>query len=130
VDETDWSIINILKEDSRTSNSDIGRKLNLSEGTVRKRIKNMRKSGVIKKFTVVVRDNGVEGMILLNVDSKKAKYVNEIVSKKFDDIYEFSGKYDLAIQVNCSSLLELNSIVDYLRSIDGIKETNTLIRLH
>lgn len=130
MDETDWSIINILKEDSRTSNSDIGRKLNLSEGTVRKRIKNMRKSGVIKKFTVVVRDNGVEGMILLNVDSKKAKYVNEIVSKKFDDIYEFSGKYDLAIQVNCSSLLELNSIVDYLRSIDGIKETNTLIRLH
>ncbi len=130
MDDIDWSIINILKEDSRTSNSDIGRKLNLSEGTVRKRIKNLRNSGVIKKFTVIVRNNGVDGMILLNIDSKKAKYVNEVLSKRFDEIYEFSGKYDLALQVNCSSLDKLNGVVDDLRSIDGIKETNTLIRLH
>ena len=130
MDEIDWSIVNILKENSRTTNSNIGRKLNISEGTVRKRIKNMLKSGVIKKFTVVVKNNGIEGMILLTIDSKKAKHVNDIITKKFDEVYEFTGKYDIALQVNCSSLVELNNIVDELRSIDGIRETNTLVRLH
>ena len=130
MDEIDWSIVNILKENSRTTNSNIGRKLNISEGTVRKRIKNMLKSGVIEKFTVVVKNNGIEGMILLTIDSKKAKHVNEIITKKFDEVYEFTGKYDIALQVNCNSLVELNNVVDELRSIDGIKETNTLVRLH
>ena len=130
MDEIDWSIVNILKENSRTTNSNIGRKLNISEGTVRKRIKNMLKSGVIEKFTVVVKNNGIEGMILLTIDSKKAKHVNEIITKKFDEVYEFTGKYDIALQVSCSSLVELNNVVDELRSIDGIKETNTLVRLH
>ena len=130
MDEIDWSIVNILKENSRTTNSNIGRKLNISEGTVRKRIKNMLKSGVIKKFTVIVKNNGIEGMILLTIDSKKAKHVNEIITKKFDEVYEFTGKYDIALQVNCNSLVELNNVVDELRSIDGIKETNTLVRLH
>ena len=130
MDEIDWSIVNILKENSRTTNSNIGRKLNISEGTVRKRIKNMLKSGVIKKFTVIVKNNGIEGMILLTIDSKKAKHVSDIITKKFDEVYEFTGKYDIALQVSCSSLVELNNVVDELRSIDGIKETNTLIRLH
>jgi Lrp/AsnC family transcriptional regulator of lysine biosynthesis len=130
VDEIDWSIVNILKENSRTTNSNIGRKLNISEGTVRKRIKNMLKSGVIKKFTVIVKNNGIEGMILLTIDSKKAKHVSDIITKKFDEVYEFTGKYDIALQVSCSSLVELNNVVDELRSIDGIKETNTLVRLH
>lgn len=130
MDEIDWSIVNILKENSRTTNSNIGRKLNISEGTVRKRIKNMLKSGVIKKFTVIVKNNGIEGMILLTIDSKKAKHVSDIVTKKFDEVYEFTGKYDIALQVSCSSLVELNNVVDELRSIDGIKETNTLVRLH
>ncbi len=130
MDEIDWSIVNILKENSRTTNSNIGRKLNISEGTVRKRIKNMLKSGVIKKFTVIVKNNGIEGMILLTIDSKKAKHVSDIITKKFDEVYEFTGKYDIALQVSCSSLVELNNVVDELRSIDGIKETNTLVRLH
>ena len=130
MDEIDWSIVNILKENSRTTNSNIGRKLNISEGTVRKRIKNMLKSGVIKKFKVIVKNNGIEGMILLTIDSKKAKHVSDIITKKFDEVYEFTGKYDIALQVSCSSLVELNNVVDELRSIDGIKETNTLVRLH
>ena len=130
LDEKDWAIIDILRRNSRTSNSDIGRELNVSEGTVRKRIQKLLEEGAIKKFTVVLRNEGVEGIILIRTEPKKAKELYDFVTRKFDEIFEFSGRFDLAIRVNCKSLEELNRIVDDLRGMDGVRNTDTLIRLH
>ena len=41
MDSTDLKIINILSEDGRISNAHIARELELSEGTIRRRIKNL-----------------------------------------------------------------------------------------
>ena len=130
MDEKDWAIIEILRRNARTSNSDIGRELNVSEGTVRKRIQKLTDEGVIKKFTVVLRHEGVEGIILIRTEPKKAKELSDYVSGRFDEIYEFSGRFDLAIKVNCKSLDELNEIVDSLRIQEGVRNTDTLVRLH
>ena len=54
MDETDKEIIKILKNDGRASYSDIGEKVSLSEGAVRKRIKTLVNSGVIRRFTVKI----------------------------------------------------------------------------
>ncbi len=130
MDEKDWAIIDILRRNARTSNSDIGRELNVSEGTVRKRIQKLLDEGAIKKFTVVLRNEGVEGMVLIRTDPKRAKELLDFITDRFDEVYEFSGRFDLAIRVNCKSLEELNKIVDELREMDGIRNTDTIIRLH
>ena len=130
MDEKDWAIIDILRRNARTSNSDIGRELNVSEGTIRKRIQKLLDEGAIKKFTVVLRNEGVEGMILIRTDPKRAKDLLDFIAGRFDEVYEFSGRFDLAIRVNCKSLEELNKIVDELREMDGIRNTDTIIRLH
>ena len=41
MDSTDLKIINILSEDGRISNAHIARELELSEGTIRRRIRNL-----------------------------------------------------------------------------------------
>ena len=51
-DKTDEKIIEFLRADSRESFVDIGKKLKLSESAVRRRVKNLVDSGIIKKFTV------------------------------------------------------------------------------
>ncbi len=130
MDEKDWAIIDILRRNARTSNSDIGRELNVSEGTIRKRIQKLLEEGAIKRFTVVLRNEGVEGVILIRTEPKKAKELLDFVTAKFDEIYEFSGRFDLAVKVNCKSLEELNKIVDDLRGMDGVRNTDTLVRLH
>ena len=119
MDEKDWAIIDILRRNARTSNSDIGRELNVSEGTIRKRIQKLLDEGAIKKFTVVLRNEGVEGMILIRTDPKRAKELLDFITGRFDEVYEFSGRFDLAIRVNCKSLEELNKVVDELREMDG-----------
>ena len=130
MDEKDWAIIDILRRNARTSNSDIGRELNVSEGTIRKRIQKLLEEGAIKKFTVVLRNEGVEGMILIRTDPKRAKELLDFITGRFDEVYEFSGRFDLAIRVNCKSLEELNKVVDELREMDGVRNTDTIIRLH
>ena len=130
VDGKDWAIIELLRANSRISNSDIGREINVSEGTVRKRIQKLRDGGIIRKFTVILHNEGVEGIILLRTEPKKSKELISSLGKRFDEIYEFTGRFDLAIRVNCKSLEELNAVVDELRNTDGIKNTDTLIRLH
>ena len=47
-DKVDQKIIEYLKEDSRESFVDIGKKLKLSESAVRRRVKNLVDSGTIK----------------------------------------------------------------------------------
>lgn len=130
MDDKDWAIIDILRKNARTSNSDIGRELNVSEGTVRKRIQKLTEDGTIRKFTIVLRNQGVEGVVLIRTEPRKAKEIFDYISSRFDEIYEFSGGYDIAIRVNCKSLDELNTIVDELRVLDGVRNTDTLVRLH
>ena len=49
-DKVDEKIIEYLKEDSRESFVDIGKKLKISESAVRRRVKNLVGNKTIKKF--------------------------------------------------------------------------------
>jgi DNA-binding Lrp family transcriptional regulator len=50
MDEKDKEIIKILKDDGRAGYIDIGKKIGLSEGAIRKRIKALAETNVILKF--------------------------------------------------------------------------------
>ena len=68
MDEMDYRILELLRENSREKNMEIARRLNVSEGTIRKRILNMVDSGIIKKFTVETAIS-IEGIVLIKLDS-------------------------------------------------------------
>ena len=129
MDSRDRQILEILRQNSRYTNTEIGNIIGVSEGTVRKRISKMIFSHTIKKFTVETSNDGVDGIVLVRVDLKKAQQVISEIKKKYSEIYEFSGKIDIAVGIHSASLSELNSAVDAIRNLDGVKSTDTLIRL-
>lgn len=129
MDERDRAILARLRENSRLSNSEIARDLNVSEGTIRKRISKLVSTGVIKQFTLATSSNGIDSIVLIRMEIKRAQDVIKLLKNKFSEIYEFSGRVDLAVKLTCSSVEELNRIVDEIRGIDGVKGTDTLIRL-
>ncbi len=129
MDSRDRQILEILRQNSRYTNTEIGNIIGVSEGTVRKRIAKMIFSHTIKKFTVETSNDGVDGIVLVRVDLKKAQQVISEIKKKYSEIYEFSGKIDIAVGIHSASLSGLNSAVDAIRNLDGVKSTDTLIRL-
>ncbi len=107
MDEMDYRILELLRENSREKNMEIARRLNVSEGTIRKRILNMVDSGIIKKFTVETAIS-IEGIVLIKLDSRRASATLKILKNIYRDVYEFSGRIDVAVRIIKSTIDELN----------------------
>ncbi|HXW03533.1 HTH-type transcriptional regulator LysM [Nitrosarchaeum sp.] len=132
-DKVDEKIINFLKEDSRESFVDIGKKLKLSESAVRRRVKNLVDSGTIKRFTVEVgEENATSAIVLISVDSTtETSKVSEKLAKLegVKVVYEITGQYDIITIISATNISEINSSIDALRKIPGVIDTNTVIIL-
>jgi len=133
MDDTDREIIKILKNDGRATYGEIGKKVGLSEGAVRKRIKVLVDSGVIRRFTVKVGlTEGAEAITLLSINpSLPTSEVSKIIKKipNVETVYEITGQYDIAVIVTGLNVAEVNECVEKIRRIDGVANTNTMIIL-
>jgi len=132
-DKVDEKIINYLKEDSRESFVDIGKKLKLSESAVRRRVKNLVDGGTIKRFTVEIgEENATSAIVLISVESSTdTSKVSEKLAKLegVKTVYEITGQYDIITIISATNISEINSSIDALRKIPGVIDTNTVIIL-
>jgi DNA-binding Lrp family transcriptional regulator len=133
IDKIDEMIINILRENSRRTNVDIGNSVGLSEGAVRNRIQALIESEVIRKFTIEVTPSiRVRALTMISVSpsiptleiSKEVEQLSGI-----DRIYEVTGEYDIVTVVSSSNIEGINQCIEYIRKIDGVVKTNTVIVL-
>jgi len=133
MDNTDAEIIKILKSNGRATYGDIGKRVSLSEGAVRKRIKALVDSGVIRQFTVKVGlTEGAEAITLLSIKpSLPTSEVSKILKKipNVETVYEITGQYDIAVIVTGLNVAEVNECVEKIRRVDGVANTNTMIIL-
>jgi Lrp/AsnC family leucine-responsive transcriptional regulator len=133
MDDTDKTIIEILKLDGRATYSDIGKRVNLSEGAVRKRIKALVDSGAIRRFTVKVGlTEGTEAIALLSVDptlptSEVSKALKQL--SNVETVYEITGQYDIAVIISGFNITEVDECLEKIRRLQGVANTNTMIIL-
>ena len=132
-DKVDERIIGYLKEDSRKSFVDIGKKLKLSESAVRRRVKNLVDSKTIDKFTIELgEENVTSAIVLVSVDSATETSKVSLKLAKLNGVktvYEITGQYDITTIMSASSITEINNSIDALRKITGVVDTNTVIIL-
>ncbi|HXW12585.1 MAG TPA: HTH-type transcriptional regulator LysM [Nitrososphaeraceae archaeon] len=132
-DKIDEQIIEFLRNDSRESFVDIGKKLKLSESAVRRRVKNLVDSGTIKRFTIEEGEkNTTSAIVLISVDSTIDTSKVSLKLTKLEGIktvYEITGQYDISVIITAPSIGEINSSIDALRKIPGVIDSNTVIIL-
>lgn len=132
-DKIDDEILKFLKDDSRESFVDIGKKLRLSESAVRRRVKNLTDGGIIKKFTIEIGEqNSTKAIVLISVESsmdtsKVSARLTKLEGVK--TVYEITGQYDIAVIISAPNITEINGAIDSLRKIQGVSDTNTVIIL-
>jgi DNA-binding Lrp family transcriptional regulator len=132
-DKIDNEILKFLKDDSRQSFVDIGKKLRLSESAVRRRVKNLLDGGIIKKFTIELGEqNATKAIVLISVESsidtsKVSARLTKLEGVK--TVYEITGQYDIAVIISAPNITEINGAIDSLRKIPGVSDTNTVIIL-
>ena len=131
LDHIDCGIIKLLQKDGRLSNTTIGKKLGISEATVRTRLSRLIKEEIIQ---VVAVSNPIKlgfqivGNMRMHVDLKK---INNVIRelKKLKAIWfiaQTTGGTDIYTEFVLKSLDELNVLIfEKINKVDGIIRTET-----
>ncbi len=133
MDKTDELLLTILREDSRMSFVEIASRVNLSEAAVRRRVSNLIKTGVIKKFTLEISEPQLTSAI--TYVSVSPSVPTSEVSKRtrsvpgVETIYETTGPFDIAVILKGTNIAEINRSVEEIRRLNGVLNTNTTIIL-
>jgi len=136
MDEIDKKIIEILKNNSRISNTEIAKKLNLTEGAIRFRMNKLIKKGIIKKFTIEVKDSSQKALVFIYTTKEFnfkdfLDFLNkEHIKERILNLFEVSGEFDLVLVLKFESMKELNEDIDKIRNFKGVEKTITNVVLN
>jgi Lrp/AsnC family transcriptional regulator, regulator for asnA, asnC and gidA len=133
IDNIDAKIIAILQADGRISNTDIAKSLDMSEATVRGRIKRLIDEEIIQIVAVsnpLKLGFEITGDLYIRVDMKKMDKVIAAL-REFRELWYIvstTGRSNLNAEFVVKNLEELNDLVyNRLSHIDGIEQIETSI---
>ena len=135
LDETDRAIIAHLQYDGRMPLTDIAAELGISEGTVRRRVKNLTESGVLQVVAVVEPQFlgwNAAGMIGITVQAGEIDAVAHQIAQFPEVSYLFmaSGEFDLFVEVFCKDREHFVSFLNQkLHQVAGVQRTQTFMIL-
>ena len=135
MDKLDQELLQELQNDGRQSYTKLAKKFMVSEGTIRKRIKDLQKSGVMNIKAVLnpysIGYNCIS-IMALQVRMADLKQVGETLSRKANIYYLafVTGRYDLLAFVITRTPEELSSFIkEHISSIPSIVRTETFVNL-
>ncbi|MHC1631485.1 MAG: Lrp/AsnC family transcriptional regulator [Methanotrichaceae archaeon] len=129
-------ILEILEDDARATPAEIATLLGLSEEEVAKDIKNLEKSGVIRKYMTMINwdkvdDGYVYAVLELKVSLNRDKGYDAIAERiaRFSEIQSvrlISGDHDISATVRGKSMKEVAFFVtDKIATLEGVEATCT-----
>jgi Lrp/AsnC family transcriptional regulator for asnA, asnC and gidA len=138
LDETDRAIVAHLQYDGRKPFTEIAADLGLSEGAVRRRVKQMTDLGILQ-IAAIVEPQFLEwnaaGMIGVNVQTGNVERVARQIAEFPEVTYLFqaSGGFDLFVEVYCRDRAHFVSFLnERLQGVPGVERTETfmILKMH
>jgi Lrp/AsnC family transcriptional regulator for asnA, asnC and gidA len=136
IDEKDLKIIDMLRENARTPVTEIASKLDVSESTIRKRIRALEKNGVITQYTVVVNPSklGYNSVSMVGIDVESthlldvAMRMTEFPEVKF--VATSTGDHMIITEIWINDSKELSRfIAKNIEKQEGVKRVSPTIIL-
>lgn len=130
VDETDKAILEALRKNARTPFLEIAKRLKVSESTVRKRVSDMEKYGIIKKYTAIVDPSkiGYSSVAIVGIDVKAENFLN--VAKRLTEynnvkfVSTSSGDHMIMAEIWMEKSSELRDfITNTIEKMEGVTRT-------
>jgi Lrp/AsnC family transcriptional regulator for asnA, asnC and gidA len=135
IDSLDKAIIQYLQEDGRATNKSIAEKLNLSEGTIRNRIKKLVDSNIIRIKGLTNPESDKEKQLVYVMIKLSGNRNSLEVARKVADLEPIksvsiiAGRYDLVAEV----YIETHQLIEFLNTelakIESILTVESLMTL-
>ena len=143
LDRVDMSILDMLKENSKTKIHVIAKKLGIPQSTVHHRIKRLTENGIISKWSITPNYKllglTVKSFVLVYVDVtvlKRIRKTQEDIAKRLiglenvQSVDIITGEADLLVSIRAKDMHDFQRILmENIQSIEGIVKTKTMISL-
>jgi len=136
MDKIDVNIIRELSQNADVTATELSRKLHFSVPALNKRIRSMKKEGIIKNFTIIT-DNKKVGkpivafvlIVLKSVEHTETFF--EYVGSDLDilECYAITGEYDCLLKVCAASVEDLDKKLLMLKTHNGVMKSYTMLSL-
>lgn len=144
LDDKDTKILELLKENSNFTTRQIARRIKIPITTIHNRIRRLKESGVIKKFTIDIDYTKIgktfAAIIMVSVDYKLlretqkgqhrlAKEINYLPEVEKVDI--ITGGTDFIVRVRVADVKAFDEfLLNKFQQIPGIDKTQTFVIIH
>ncbi len=134
-DKLDRKIISILREDGRASNAGIARKVGVSEGTVRRRLKNLVEEEYIQVVALpdaAKMGNNSQALLGVQVDPDKVDVVADAIKilPGVTWVAVTTGSYDIFAWATFPSAEALGIFLrTKVGTVPGVRRTETFVNL-
>ncbi|KQL35275.1 Lrp/AsnC family transcriptional regulator [Psychrobacillus sp. FJAT-21963] len=137
MDIIDGKILEALKQNGRSTASDISKQVNLSVPAVSERIRKLEEANIIEQYTIKINREKMGfkllAVIFVNIDhaTNIQHFREEII--QFPEVIEchhMAGEYDYMLKVLIEDTSKLEFFLnEQLKTILGVQKSNTLIVL-
>ena len=135
MDETDQKLLSLLRQDARLTVAALAAKLKVSRGTVTNRIRRLEDEGVIVGYTVRLRPdvqhNTIKAWMSIAVEGNQTRAViaSLLGEPGVATLHDTNGRWDLLAELRAETLQELAKVLERIRLLKGISNTETSIHL-
>ena len=135
MDETDRKLIALLRQDARLPVATLATKLGVSRGTITNRLRKLEDAQVIVGYTVKLKPDAEPNQIrawmgvLVEGNQTRAVTASLLGEPGVEALHDTNGRWDLLAELRAESMGELSKVLERIRPIKGIANTETNILL-
>lgn len=135
MDETDHQLIALLRHDARLSVAALAARLGVSRGTVTNRIRRLEDDNVIVGYTVRLRpdvpQSEIKAWMSIAVEGNQTRSViaSLLGEPGVATLHDTNGRWDLLAELRAENLQDLAKVLERIRLLKGISNTETSIHL-
>ena len=135
MDELDHQLIALLRGNARLSVADLAHKLKVSRGTVTNRLRKLEDTQVIVGYTVRLKPEAEPERIrawmgvLVEGNTTRRVIASLLGEPGVASLHDTNGRWDLLAELRAETLQDLAKVLERIRLLKGISNTETSIHL-
>ena len=135
MDDTDRELISLLRADARTPVVTLARKLRVARATVQNRMAKLEADGTIVGYTLRLRPEAeghrIRALTSIEVSGNHGEEVRRVLrgNPNVVALHTTNGRWDLIAELRTDTLESFDRVLNAIRNVPGITNTETSILL-
>lgn len=135
MDDTDRELISLLRADARTPVVTLAKKLRVARATVQNRMAKLEADGTIVGYTLRLRPEAdghrIRALTSIEVSGNHGEEVKRVLrgNPNVVALHTTNGRWDLVAELRTDTLESFDRVLNAIRNVPGITNTETSILL-